>query len=252
MALLDLTGTQLFGLGFAALGLLIVGLTGRYVWRATGIWRATAIDSLAEASPGALVRLQGTVHRGSDEYLRAPFSGTECQVVRYQLDERHLSPLFGLPWEVTLHETAGSVPFRVRTMADDVDVLAPARSVLLERRTIATIPAHQGPPDRIRRFEHDHDLRAGASRWRNSPEFLRPLADALSLGTRRYLEQRAGTGDDVTVVGRVTDRGDGVDPVLVSDRSPLATALGMARPSLVGFVVGVGSVAFGLVLFLVA
>lgn len=250
MALLDPSGTQLLGLGFAVLGLVIVGFTGRYVWRATGIWRGTAVDSLGSASPGSLVRVRGTVRRGSDEFLRSPFSGTECQAIRYQLEERHLSPVL-LPWYVTLSETAGSVPFRVRTAVDEVDILAPARTVLLERRVVETVPAGDAPPDRIRRFEHDRDLR-GASRWRNLPAILGPIARALSLGTRRYVEQCVGTGDEVTVVGRVTDRGDAIEPVVISDRPPLATALGMAKPSLVGFAVGAGSVVFGLVLFAVA
>lgn len=250
VVLLDLSGTQLLGLGFAALGLVIVGFTGRYVWRATGIWRGTAVDSLARTAPGSLVRVRGTVQRGSDEFLRGPFSGTECQAIRYQLEERRLSPVL-LPWYVTLNETAGSVPFRVRTAADEVDILPVARSVLLDRRVVETVPAGETPPEPIRRFERDADLGGIASRWRNPPAVLGPIIRVLSLGTRRYVEQCVGTGAEVTVVGRVTDRGDAVDPVVVSDRSPLATVLGMAKPSLVGFAVGAGAIAVGLVLFAV-
>lgn len=251
MALLDLSGTQLLGLGFAALGFVIVAVTARYVWRATGIWRGTEIQSLADASPGSLVRFGGTVQRGSDEFLRAPFSGTECQVLRYEIEERHLSPLL-LPWDVTLHETAGSVPFRVRTAADVIDLLGPTRSVVLEKRLVETVSVGETPPARIRRFEREHDQRAAASRWRNLPSVLRPIASAFSLGTRQYVEQWAGTGDEVTVVGRVTERGDAVDPVLVSDRGPLATVRGMAGPALVGFVVGVGTIVFGAALLFLA
>lgn len=248
MALLALSGTQLLGLGFAALGFLIAALTARYVWRATGIWRAAGIDALAAAGPGELVRFEGTVHRGSDEFLRAPFSGQECQVLRYTIEERHLSP-FLLPWDVTLRETAGSVPFRVRTAADAIDLLGPSRSVLLEDRFIETVRADETPPDRIRRFEHEHDQQASASPWRSPPNLLQPIASALSLGTRRYVEQRAGSGDVVTVVGRVTERGDAVDPIVVSDRDPVATVLGMAKPSLVGFLAGVSGIVFGAILF---
>jgi len=80
--------------------------------------------------------------------------------------------------------------------------------------------------------------------WRAPPSFLRPITRHLSLGTRRYSEQRAVPGDDVTVVGRVTERGDGVDP-LSSDRPPRQTFFRMAKTSLVGLCIGVFVVALG-------
>jgi len=57
-------------------------------------------------------------------------------------------------------------------------------------------------------------------------------------------------GDDVTVVGRVTERGDGVDPLVVSDRPPRQTFFRMAKTSLVGLCIGVFVVALGLALVL--
>lgn len=73
----------------------------------------------------------------------------------------------------------------------------------------------------------------------------------LSVGTRRYTEQRVMPGDDITVLGRVTETGDGVDPLVVSDRSPGQTILRMAKTSLVGLCIGVFAVMLGLVLVLI-
>ena len=247
MSLLALSLAQLFGVVFVAVGGLTVAVTGRYVWRATGVWRADAVDSLAGVAPGTLVCVSGSIQQGSGDTLTAPFSGTDCRVLRYQIEEHHLSPAV-LPWYVTLHETARSVPFGLRTPATEIDVLAATRTVTLERRVVATVPMDEGSPDRIERFERGNDA-VSTTRWRSPPAFVRPLARALSLGTRRYTEERAGSGDAVTVVGRVTDDGDAIDPTVVSDRQPRGIALRMVKPVLVGLASGVSGIAFGLLFF---
>lgn len=246
MSLIDFSGPDLFGIGMLAVGLLVVGVTGRYVWRSTGIYRAAAVDGLAGTTAGELVRLTGTIREGPDRHLTAPFSGKPCQALRYAVEERRLS-LHVLPWFVPIHETAGSVPFRVRTGTETIDVEAPARSVTLERQVVATVGPDESPPDRIDRFERETDGFPATTVWRSPPGPLRPIARVLSLGTRKYLEQRAETGEEVTVVGRVTE-GGGVDPVVVSDRPPLATAVRMAKTSIVGLAIGIGGIAFGVVL----
>jgi len=87
--------------------------------------------------------------------------------------------------------------------------------------------------------------------WRDPPAFVRPLASALSLGTRRYSEQRLHPGDDVTVVGRVVGDADGdgdaggVDPIVVSDRPRAETLYRMAKTSLAGLLIGLVGVALG-------
>lgn len=248
MAILDLTGTQLLGLGFVALGFLVVALSARYVWRATGLWRASRIEAIEDATPGSLVRFDGVVGRGSEASLRAPFSGAECQVLRYSIEERRFGPAV-LPWDVTRHETAGSVPFRVRTADDAIDLLGPTRNVVLQRQVVQAVPIDEQPQDRVRRFEQDHGLQAATSRWRSPPAILRPLFRVLSLGTRRYVEARTDIGEDVTVLGRVTERGDAVDPIVIADRGPLSTALRMGRTSFVGVATGLGGILFGTVLF---
>jgi hypothetical protein len=153
-----------------------------------------------------------------------------------------------LPWFVTIHELADSDAFRVRTSEAAIDVTEPARTVTLERRVVATVPLGDEPPERIARFERTTGAVPVTTHWRSPPPILRPITSRLSLGARRYTEQRATPNDEVTVVGRITETGDGVDPLVVSDRPPRRTLLRMARTSLVGLCIGGFVVALGLVL----
>ena len=244
-----LSGSQLFGVGLAVVGTIVLAFSGRYVWRATSIYRAASVSTFGETTPGTLVRISGTAQQGDADLLSAPFSGNDCLALRYAVEERRLSP-FLLPWFVTIHELAGSDAFRVRTAEADVDIVEPARTVTLEREIVATVPPSDEPPERIARFERTTDAVPVTTYWRSPPSLVRPLTRRLSLGTRRYSEQRAMPGDEVTVVGRVTETGDGIDPLVVSDRPPSQTLVRMAKTSLVGVCLGVFVVALGLVLVL--
>jgi hypothetical protein len=234
--------TQLFGVAMLVVGAVVLLFSLRYVWRAGRVFRSQSVTSLAGVTPGSYVRVAGA--------LTAPFSGRESLVLRYAVEERRLSPLL-LPWFVTIHERAGSVPFRLRTPAAAVDVVEPAHTVTLDRATVATVDADEDAPERIARFERRTDALPTTTAWRDPPGPLRGIAAALSFGTRRYTEQRASPGDDVTVVGRVTESGD-LDPLVVSDRSRGATLRRMAGTSLLGLAIGAFAVAMGLVLLFVA
>jgi len=122
--------------------------------------------------------------------------------------------------------------------------------VTLERDIVATVPPSDELPERSARFERSTDAVPVTTYWRSSPSVFRPITRRLSLGTRRYSEQRAMPGDEVTVVGRVTETGDGIDPLIVSDRPPKQTFFWMAKTSLVGLCIGMFVVALGLVLVL--
>lgn len=244
-----LTESLLLGAGFVIVGVVVLAFSGRYVWRAVGIYRADPVSTLEGTSPGTFVRVSGTAQQGDADYLTAPFSGTDCLVLRYAVEERRLSPCL-LPWFVTIHELAGSDAFRVRTPEAAVAITEPARTVTLDRAVVAIVPPDDEPPERIARFERATRAVPVTTRWRAPPSVLRPITARLSLGARRYTEQRAVPGEEVTVTGRVTETGDGVDPLVVSDRPPRQTILRMARTSLVGLSIGVFAVALGLVLAL--
>ena len=243
------SGSVLFGSVLALIGGLVLAFSARYVWRATAVRRARKVSSLADTPPGTLVRVSGTAKQASD-LLTAPFSGQDCLALRYAVEERRLSPGL-LPWFVTLHETAGSNPFRVRTSETVVDVVAPARTVVLDRDVVATVPVGGDLPDRIARFEETIAALPETTFWRDPPSILRPLVATLSLGARRYAEQRAVPDEDLTVVGRVADDDDGIDPLVVSDTTPTATILRMAKTAVAGVAIGGLSLGVGLaVLFL--
>ncbi|MFC7166051.1 hypothetical protein [Halospeciosus flavus] len=241
---LSLTGGDLFGIGLALIGAIVAGFSARYVWRATAIHRATPIASRNETAAGTLVQISGTAQQGEADFLTAPFSGCDCLALRYAVEERRLSPLL-LPWFVTIHEKAGSDTFRVQTTADVLDIVAPARTVVFARHVVASVPAESEAPERIARFEQRSSTVPSTTIWRNPPTILRPLTSFLSLGTRRYTEQRLTLGDEVTVVGRVTASGSGIDPLVVSDRSPIQTTLRMAKTALAGVLISGFSIALG-------
>ncbi|CCQ35142.1 hypothetical protein HTIA_p3040 (plasmid) [Halorhabdus tiamatea SARL4B] len=108
-----------------------------------------------------------------------------------------------------------------------------------------TTRATAEPTERIATFERDHEAIPASTRWQHPPGFLAPLARTLSLGTRRYSEQRAAVGADITVVGRVTPDRSGLDPIVVSDGSPIATVGRMAKTSIAGVLIGVVGLLLG-------
>ncbi|WP_436935568.1 hypothetical protein [Halovenus marina] len=227
------------------LGGVALAVSARYIWRATAVYRATQISDGATA--GSLGRATGTVEH-ADERIVAPFSAAECVALRSEIEERRLSVLYLLPWYVTLYEATSAVPFTLETAAGTVSVVEPAHTVTLTRDTVETCGPNETPPERIQRFESDHDDVSDTTLWRDPPSVLAPLFGLLSLGTRRYREQRADVGTDVTVVGRVT--ADGIDPLVVSDRTPGQTMPRMAKIAVAGLLIGLVGCLLGVVLIL--
>lgn len=233
-----LSVTTLFGGVMLLVGGIVLLASGRYVWRSTAVLRATKRETLENVSPNSLVRVAGTVAASDNNALVAPFSGVDCVALRYQIEERRLSFPYLFPWYGTVHEATAAIPFTVRTKTDSVSVVEPVRTVALASHVVETTRATDEPADQIATFERDHEAIPASTRWQHPPGFLAPLARALSLGTRRYSEQRAAVGADVTVVGRVTADGSGLDPIIVSDVSPTATVGRMAKTSIAGVLIG--------------
>lgn len=250
MQVLDLSVTTLFGGAMLLLGSIILLVSGRYVWRATAVLRAAEVDTIADRDPNALVRVSGRVSRETEDALVAPFSGVECVAVRYQIEERRLGALYLLPWYVTVREGTGAVEFAVQSAADTVAVVEPVRTVVLATEVVETVRADEDPSERVREFERSKGV-SESTVWQTPPSVLEPVFRFLSLGTRRYSEQRAARDAEITVVGRVTDDGGGLAPTVVSDRAPMATVIRMAKTSLAGLCIGGVGVLLGyVVLFL--
>ena len=142
----------------------------------------------------------------------------------------------------------GRVPCRYTRVS--VDIAEPVHTVTLKQTIVMTTSPRDEPPGRIARFEQNTAAVPVTTYWRSPPSLFRPITSALSLGDRRYSEQRLMPGDDVTIVGRITETGDGIDPLIVSDLSAGQTLLRMAKTSLIGLCIGVVVVLLGLALVL--
>ncbi|MFB6195279.1 MAG: hypothetical protein ABEI80_03845 [Haloplanus sp.] len=237
MALPSLSTT--FGAAMLVVGLLVVAVSARHVWRTSAVLRADATERIEGVADGTLVRVSGTVEAA--DTVTAPFSGAACVALRTVVEERRPGALL-LPTYVTIHEPTESVPFDVRTPHAAVSVAAPFRTVALASTVVATVGPGDDPPPRIDAYERRADDLPRETVFRSPPAILAPITRALSLGTRRYSERRASPGDAVTVVGRV--EGGRVDPLVVSDAAPRRTLVRLSKTSLAGLLVG----GFGLLL----
>lgn len=238
---------EVFGFVFAGMGVLILAFVSRYVWRVSSLFRATPVSSLTGRDPGELVRISGTAKPGTFEPFTAPFSGRECLVLRYGVEERRPSFVL-LPWFVTIHERAGSDAFRVRTDDGDIDIFAPSGTVSLEAEVIETETPTETPPSRVKEYQRTSTALPSTTFWRDPPSVLKPVFSRLSLGSRRFIEQCLCPQSPVTVVGRVEEAAHGVDPLLVADRPPYPTFYRMARTSALGVSIGLFSGLVGLAL----
>lgn len=243
----EFTVTTLFGGALLLVGGIVLVVSGRYVWRATAVLRAADLDETDDTTSDSLVRVSGAAVQDAGETLVAPFSGVECVALRYQVEERRLSFLYLLPWDVTIHEATGSVEFAVQTPTETVPIAGSVRTVVLSNEVVETTSPETEPAERILAFEQDHGDVPESTVWQRPPALLAPVFGLLSLGTRRYSEQRADRGADVTVVGRLTD-GEPLAPVVISDRAPAATVYRMAKTSVGGLLIASAGLLLGAVL----
>lgn len=249
MALPDwLALSTVFGVVMLLVGGVALGVSTRYLWRASTVYRATAVETLDGVRPATAVRITGIVE-GGEESLTAPFSGEPCVAIRATIEERRLSPVL-LPWDVAIHELSAARPFGIRTDGGIVEVSEPMQTVTLSRQSVGTVARTARPPERIRAYESRANSVPATSLWRDPPTILRPVVDFLGLGRRRYSEQRVAHGDTVTVVGRVRADGRSVDPLVVSDRSRSETIWRMAKTTVAGVLVGVIGILLGTMILL--
>ncbi|WP_396613530.1 hypothetical protein ACH9L7_16450 (plasmid) [Haloferax sp. S1W] len=231
-------GSVLFGIGFLVAGGFVVLVSGRYVWRTLSIVRATAVPAVGREHAGNMVRVTGTAARIEDRALVSPFSGVPSLAVRYEISERRISPIL-LPWFVTIFTNSASVPFALDTGTQTISVGSASRTVTTPKTVVTTLDPDESPPEYVSSFERKTDSVPVSTRWRNPPRVVRRLSSALGLGTRKYTEARVTPGDEVTVVGRVSNGEEAtVTPLVVSSFSPMRSVFRMASTSLTGFSIG--------------
>lgn len=225
--------------------------------------RLVAADSLSSASAtGDFVRLSGLVVT-TNERLRGPFTGTDCVAVQFGVEERGVGSYCLPSWE-RIGGGRARTGFEVRGDGRQVAVGDDPSTVSLAPSSSVTVERGEEPPESVREYLRTTDevtatgatsstlLRRVADRCSVTPP--KPLSGRFSFGDRRYLERRLDPGDRVTVFGRVADgtRPDRhLDPLVVSDASPVGTAFRVARRSTTGLAVGAIAGAVGLAVLLV-
>lgn len=235
---------SLFGGVMLLLSAVVVAFSLRHAVRG---FRLVAADPLSSASEtGEFVRTSGSVVTTTDR-LTAPFTGTACVAVQFEVEERGVGPYYLPSWE-RIGGGRAVTGFEVRADGRQVAVGDDPSTVSLDRSSSVTVPRGQQPPDRVRDYlQTTEELTARGARL---PKLL---AGRFSFGDRRYLERRLDPGDRVTVFGRVADgrRPDcHLDPLVVSDASPGRTALRVALQSATGLAIGAVAGAIGLTVLL--
>lgn len=90
-----------------------------------------------------------------NDVLVAPFSGDDCDVLRYQIEERRLSVPYLLPWYIIAHEAANSVGFEVQTSDEGVTIVELTQTVTLANQIVAITAADTDLLELIRSVEQE-------------------------------------------------------------------------------------------------
>ncbi len=244
--------TDVFGLAMLGLGAVVLLTSLRYAWAAGRVVRAPPFGSIEDPTAGARVTAEGTARPGADGPLASPLRDRDALAVEATVEERRLGfPALLLPTWVQLARTSVTESFRVRTPTVDLALVEPTSSVVLESEMVTVSAPDDDWSESVAAFERRHGV-PERTIWQRRPPVLGAFARGLSLGARRYREGSLEPGEDVFVAGRLveTNKGFGVAPRVVSDRSSAATFWDAARTALVGSAAGAGGLLVGAVLLL--
>ncbi|MDS0295075.1 hypothetical protein [Halogeometricum luteum] len=245
---MNLDATAAFGVAMLAVGVIVVAVSARHARRTLGL---LAADEPGEEAPrvGERIRIEGTV-RQTDDTVTAPFTGRDCVAVEFDAEERRLGAYY-LPTWVRVGGGRRLTGFDVDADGAEGDggdgeyLVSGDAVVSLDRTASVRVGEGETPPAAIRDYRAAEGATgAGGPR---APAPLRRLG--VGLGDRRYLERRLDPGDRVTVVGRREE--ERIDPAVVSDTTPLRTAIRLGRQSLVGVAIGAFALVLGGVLVFV-
>ncbi|MFC6614284.1 hypothetical protein ACFQAS_04850 [Halopenitus salinus] len=229
------------GVVFVALGVAIGWYGLRRLAVVPRVLRSDVVDPDAVTDEDSFVVCRG-IATESTEGLSAPFTGSPCLGVEFEVTEKQP---FGitLPWvQAHLDDGVATRPFTLDGPNGSVNVRpSPKRFGLDTESTVITVGADETPPDRIRQFV---DVR----------EELEPVADWIRIlpgfGTRRYVERRIDPGEEYLVAGPTERRQGEValnGNLVVTDRSPRRFATERLRDAV--FPLSVGLIFIGVGLF---
>lgn len=182
---------------FAVVGLVVFVIGARELYYALRIYRGDPSPIADVANRPGLVEIQGTA-RIEDGTVESPFSGTDCLICEWEVQERrHSSNQHGTNsyWK-TLDEGLMGGPFRLEDDTASCLVKPAGSDRHLEEQSVR-VPGGTTPPQRIQEFiasNPEVDAQDGA---------LDLVIAELNLGNdQRYVERRLDPGEDCYVYGR--------------------------------------------------
>lgn len=133
------------------------------------------------------------------ETIEAPFTGTDCLGLEYEVTERQS---FGIAWpwiDGSLDDGGTITEFDLENDRGTIRIdPSPRRFTLDVPGEVVTFGPDGEPPDRIRQFLETRNVP-------DAPEWLRSIP---GLGRRRFVERRIDPGEEYVVLGRI-ERRDG-------------------------------------------
>ena len=186
------------GLVLIAIGLAIGWLGSRPLHAVPRLLATEIRNPRTLRATGEYAACKGTAN-AVGETIEAPFTGTDCLVLQYEVTERQPFGI-ALPWiDAPLEEGIGTTEFDLVCNRGTIRVdPTPSRFTLEVPRDVVTFGTDGGPPDRIRQFLEARNVTA-------EPEWLRSLP---GFGRRRFVERRVDPGEEYVVLGRI-ERRDG-------------------------------------------
>ena len=201
--------------GLVAVAFLADGV--RHGHRAFRVYRNEPFNVASAANASGVVEVEGTVEP-HEVTLVPPFSGEECVICQYEVEEYRSSGKSS-HWE-TVHSGGGRRPFVLADGSDRLLVEPERASLALDEAAVIRVDAGDRPPERIRRWIGERpEVDSEEGRWD-----LGPLSIATG-NDRRYTERRLDPGEPVHVYGvteyrRWSDAGGTVNAVLRDDGAP--------------------------------
>lgn len=232
---------QLLALSFAGVGAYLLVSGVRQLRPVYHILRNDPRPIRSLSGYGGPVEIQGTAVEGDDGTVTAPFTGSECLVYTYEVQELRSSGKSS-HWK-TLDSGQDGVDFVVDDGTDRVRVDPTGAAVHLGDHTVTVSPGTE-LPDRLARYVEATDSVEKQDRTVNL------LVTELNVGNeQRFVERRLDVGEGVYVYGEasrgpapewgsnlvdaVVGAGETTPVFVISDTSERATAWRIAREGLV-------------------
>jgi len=227
------------GIGFIALGIAMGWYGLRPLAVVPSLLRANVHDPSEVTEAGSFVVSRGVANELS-ETLTAPFTGSRCFALEFEVTERQPFGI-GIPWfQAYLDDGVATRPFTLDGPLGALIVRPSAKRFALDTEsTVITVSASESSSERIQRYVDVRDKLDPVARW---------IQVIPGLGTRRYVERRIDPGKEYLIAGRTERRQNEVvltGDLVITDRSPRRFAIGRLRRAAFPTVIALGLIITG-------